>query len=131
MTLVLIMYPKKKGLRGTFFEEFEGQIEMRTPKLTRKIAKATFYGIILPEIDKLNRGINKVFPGLKIFIIEKVPDMEGRIHTIVRRNPKVMISSDEDFHYFRIEDAGNDEKIKSEQATIPVRGQGFTGQSRG
>jgi len=129
MTSVFVMYPRKKGLRGTFFEEFERQIEMRTPKLTRKIAKATFYGIILPEIEKLNRGINKLIPGLWLFTIEKVAGMEGMIHTIVKRNPRVTISSDEDFHYFRIEDAGNDGEIKSGQDTESVGSRGLAGQS--
>jgi len=94
---------------------------MSTPKLTRKVNKSSLYNHILPLLEELNRGSSKVMPGLKLFTIVKTVDVEGRTHTTVKRNPRVMIEIDDDFYYFWIEDE-KDEYNGSVQEAVPVRG---------
>lgn len=121
MKLLVAMYPSKEGHRDAFFETFKGVVEMSTPKLTRKVNKSSLYNHILPLLEELNRGSSKVMPGLKLFTIVKTVDVEGRTHTTVKRNPRVMIEIDDDFYYFWIEDE-KDEYNGSVQEAVPVRG---------
>ena len=100
--LILIERNDRKQF-SKFIELFKAKQEIPMQEIRGKIAKSTFYEIVLARIHSINESIKAINPDVGSFISPSLGELNGRIVQTMKRNCNVdIIDEDRNFFYLRV-----------------------------
>src|SRR3989338_3148096 len=112
---VILIERKGKGQFIRFIEMFKNRTEIPMKEIRAKIARSSFYELILGRIYELNQTLSRLSPDLEPFIAPTLQNLNGKIIQSFRRNCNIEIV-DEDPNYFYLRVKTTERQLEEELA---------------